>query len=127
MSDSKTRTTTSHWGAFNVTTSGDRIVSVDPFQNDPNPSSISSVLPAAVHHKSRVAKPSIRKSWLKYGPEHTDSRALRGKEDFVELPWDEAIDIAATEINRIKTSHGNESIFGGSYGCLLYTSDAADE
>jgi len=116
MSDSKTRTTTSHWGAFNVTTSGDRIVSVDPFQNDPNPSSISSVLPAAVHHKSRVAKPSIRKSWLKYGPEHSDSRALRGKEDFVELPWDEAIDIAATEINRIKTSHGNESIFGGSYG-----------
>ena len=116
MTDSRTRTTTSHWGAFNVTTDGDRIVSVGAFERDPDPSSISDVLPAAVHHRSRVAKPSIRKSWLKHGPQHKASRVLRGKEDFTELPWDEAIDITAAEINRVKATHGNESIFGGSYG-----------
>jgi len=116
MKDSVTRTTSSHWGAFNVTTADNRIVSVDAFDNDPSPSSISSVLPAAVHHRSRVARPSIRKSWLAHGPLHRESRTLRGCEEFVELPWDEALDIAANEINRIKQTHGNESIFGGSYG-----------
>lgn len=111
-----TRTTTSHWGAFNVTTSGDRIVSVDTFENDPSPSSIASILPAAVHHHSRVARPSIRKSWLEHGPSHAESRLLRGREAFIELPWDEALDIAALEIDRIRQTHGNEAIFGGSYG-----------
>ena len=111
-----TRTTSSHWGAFSVTTDGDRIISVDDFKNDPSPSAISSILPQAVHHRSRVARPSIRKSWLAHGPLHTDSRSLRGKEEFVELPWDEALDITAREIDRIRQSYGNESIFGGSYG-----------
>ncbi|MBX2839347.1 MAG: molybdopterin-dependent oxidoreductase [Gammaproteobacteria bacterium] len=116
MKDSKKRTTSSHWGAFNVTTQNDRIVSVDAFENDPSPSSISTVLPQAVHHSSRVARPSIRKSWLEQGPLHAESRLLRGKEDFVELNWDEALDITANEINRVRQTHGNESIFGGSYG-----------
>lgn len=116
MKDSITRTTTSHWGAFNVTTTGNRIVSVNDFEKDPNPSSISKVLPAAVHHSSRVARPSFRKSWLAQGPLHIGCGALRGKEEFIELPWDEALDITASEINRVKQTYGNESIFGGSYG-----------
>jgi len=89
MKKSRTQTTSSHWGAFNVTTRDGRIVSVGDFEHDPSPSSISSVLPAAVHHSSRVARPSFRRSWLENGPGHAESRALRGREDFVELPWDE--------------------------------------
>ena len=116
MTDSRTQTTSSHWGAFNVTTRAGRIVSVDAFENDPSPSFISTVLPEAVHHSSRVAKPSFRKSWLEHGPEHTQSRALRGRDEFVELPWDEALDITAAEIDRVRQAHGNEAIFGGSYG-----------
>ena len=34
MNDSDTRTTSSHWGAFNVTTRGNRIVGVDSFELD---------------------------------------------------------------------------------------------
>jgi biotin/methionine sulfoxide reductase len=116
MSTRTTRTTTSHWGAFDVTTENERIVAVSDFERDPNPSAISRVLPAAVHHDSRVARPSVRKSWLENGPEHVDSRKRRGADDFVELPWDEALDIVANEINRVRQKHGNESIFGGSYG-----------
>ncbi len=116
MSNRITRTTTSHWGAFNVTTENDRIVAVSDFEHDPNPSAIPASLPAAVHHRSRVAKPSIRQSWLKHGPQHSASRVLRGDDKFVELPWDEALEIAANEINRVKQEHGNEAIFGGSYG-----------
>ena len=110
------KTTSSHWGAFNVTTRGDRIVAVSDFTHDPNPSSIPRILPAAVHHSSRVTRPSIRKSWLDNGPLDQPSRKLRGQEEFVELPWDEALDIAAAEIDRVRKQNGNQAIFGGSYG-----------
>jgi biotin/methionine sulfoxide reductase len=105
------RVTTSHWGAFEVVTEGDRIVSTAPFAADPDPSAIPEALPAAVHHSARVARPSIRRGWLE-----RRVRGGRGTDDFVELPWDEALDIAASEIDRIRRTHGYEAIYGGSYG-----------
>jgi len=47
--DSVTRTTSSHWGAFEATTCDDRIVSVDAFSNDLSPSSVANALPEAPH------------------------------------------------------------------------------
>ena len=106
-----TKVTSSHWGAFEVDVEGDRIVATRPFAEDPYPSAIPDIIPQAVHHSSRVARPSIRRAWL-----DTRERTGRGEGDFVELPWDEALDIAAEEIDRIRKTHGNEAIFGGSYG-----------
>ncbi len=106
-----TRVTSSHWGAFEVDVENDRIVATRPFLGDTHPSHIPDILPQAVHHRSRVARPSIRRGWL-----NTRQRSGRGTGDFVELPWDEALDIAAAEIDRIRKTHGNEAIFGGSYG-----------
>ncbi|APX25385.1 MULTISPECIES: molybdopterin-dependent oxidoreductase [Salipiger] len=103
--------TSSHWGAFEVETEGDRITATRPFAADPNPPSIPAIIPAAVHHHTRVARPAIRRGWL----DHRGGGG-RGSDDFVELPWDEALDIAAAEIARIRDTHGNTSIFGGSYG-----------
>ena len=107
----QTRITSSHWGAFEVDTENDRIVATRPFAHDPNPTGIPDILPAAVHHRSRVARPSIRRGWL----ERRDQSG-RGTDDFVELPWDEALDIASKEIERIRQTFGNEAIYGGSYG-----------
>ena len=106
-----TRVTSSHWGAFKVITEGDKIVGVEPFSADPNPSAISQILPAAVHHDSRIKRPSIRRGWLE-----SRNRDKRGEDAFVELPWDEALDIAAAELDRVRKDHGNESIYAGSYG-----------
>jgi biotin/methionine sulfoxide reductase len=39
----------------------------------------------------------------------------RGAEPFVEVPWDEALDLAARELDRICKTFGNQSIYGGSY------------
>ena len=110
---SETRATTSHWGAFRVQTRGNRIVGTEDFAADPNPSRIADILPAAIHHRSRVKRPSIRRGWLE-SPDR--ARDLRGRDEFVELPWDEALDITAAELQRVIDEHGNESIFGGSYG-----------
>ena len=107
----KTAVTSSHWGAFEIVTEGDRIVEARPFAPDPEPSAIPGAVPAAVHHRSRVARPSIRRGWL-----DSRDRQGRGSDDYVELPWDEALDIAAEELQRVRTTHGNGAIFGGSYG-----------
>ena len=107
----RTRVTSSHWGAFEVDVAGDRIVATRPFAADPAPPRIPDILPAAVHHRSRVARPAIRRGWLE-----ARRRYGRGSEEFVDLPWDEALDIAAEEIGRVRREHGNAAIFGGSYG-----------
>ncbi|MDQ2094451.1 molybdopterin-dependent oxidoreductase [Rhodalgimonas zhirmunskyi] len=112
----KTQVTSSHWGAFEVITENGRLIETRPFSGDPNPSDIPKAIPAAVYHRSRVARPSFRRGWLE-GREGTDrNRQGRGIDDYVELPWDEALDITAQEIDRIRKTHGNSAIFGGSYG-----------
>ena len=110
-STSRTGITSSHWGAFEVVTEDDRIVAINPFQPDPAPSRIPDSIPAAVHHRTRVARPSIRRGWLE-----SRDRERRGSDDYVELPWDEALDIASAELDRVRKAYGNEAIFGGSYG-----------
>lgn len=105
-----TKVTSSHWGAFEVDVEDGRIVATRPFAQDPHPSRIPDILPAAVHHPSRIARPAIRKGWLE------GRRSGRGTDEFVEMPWDEALDIAAGAITRVLRAHGNEAIFGGSYG-----------
>ncbi|MEM7749974.1 MAG: molybdopterin-dependent oxidoreductase, partial [Pseudomonadota bacterium] len=114
MDRSQTKVTSSHWGAFEVTTENGKIASVAPFSADPTPSSIPDAIPNAVHHRSRVMRPSIRKGWLDNIEDR--ARTKRGQDEFVELPWDEALDIAAAEIDRVRKTHGNGAIFGGSYG-----------
>ena len=115
MSDIQTKVTSSHWGAFKVMTKDGRMTGVAPFEQDPDPSKISESIPAAVYHRTRVARPSIRKGWLEGTPENRAGH-LRGNDEFIELPWDESLDITAAEIDRVRKVHGNGSIFGGSYG-----------
>ena len=109
--DKKTRITSSHWGAFEVVTEGGKITETRPFAHDPQPPKISHVLPEAVHHRTRVKRPCVRRSWLK-----KRDTMLRGQDEFVDLPWDEVLDIAAAELDRVRDSYGNQAIFGGSYG-----------
>lgn len=111
MAGDQGRVTSTHWGATRIFTEDGRILRADPFEEDPDPSPIARVLPKAVHHADRVARPSVRKGWLR-----GDRARGAGRDDFVEMPWDEALDIAAEEIGRIRRVHGNGAIFGGSYG-----------
>ncbi len=104
----------SHWGAFTAEIDEGRIVGVRPFEKDPDPSPLIESMPDAVYDESRVARPMIRKGWLDNGP--GGNRQQRGAEPFVAVPWDEALDIVAAEIDRVRHEHGNSAIFGGSYG-----------
>ena len=65
-----------------------------------NPNDISKFIPKAVYHEKRVKLPHIRKGWL--SNKETRNKNLRGDDEFQEVPWDEAIEIAAEEISRVK-------------------------
>src|SRR4051812_14628609 len=71
-------------------------------------------MPAALYDEVRIARPAVRQGWLDHGPCRDD--AGRGAEPFVEVPWDEALDLAAAELARVAAEHGNAAIYGGSYG-----------
>ncbi len=100
----------SHWGAFAAVVEDGRLVDAEPFEKDPAPSPILKAIAPAVHHELRIKRPAIREGWLK----HRDRN--RGGDRFIEVTWNEALDIVSAELQRIKSEHGNEAIFAGSYG-----------
>jgi biotin/methionine sulfoxide reductase len=104
----------SQWGVYDVgVDNGSRIVDVKGIDEDPEVSDIGQVLLDGVQHGSRVRRPAIRKGWLEK-PDR--GRDRRGADEFHDVPWDEALEIAANELKRVANEHGNTAIFGGSYG-----------
>jgi len=66
----------------------------------------------------RLKYPMKRKNWEPGG----GKKELRGKDEWVRISWDEALDIVASEINRIKEKYTNRAIFAsgaGDFGRVL--------
>jgi biotin/methionine sulfoxide reductase len=106
--------TSTHWGVYDVHVERGDIARVTPFAHDPDPSPIGQSLVGTVTGPMRVRRPAIRKSWLEQGPGAATD--LRGIEPFVEVSWDEALDLLGAELARVISTHGNSAIFAGSYG-----------
>ena len=106
-------TSLTHWGAFTADMRAGDIAAVTPFATDLDPSPLLGNLPGSVRHRSRVATPAIRRGWLRDGP---GPSSQRGAEHFVAVSWDELADLLAGELRRVVDTHGNEAIYGGSYG-----------
>ncbi|MBP0491806.1 molybdopterin guanine dinucleotide-containing S/N-oxide reductase [Roseomonas indoligenes] len=106
--------TASHWGIYEVAQDAAGRASLHPMPGDPDPS------PIGLHQtddslaRLRVLRPAVRRSWLEKGPGAAPE--LRGREPFVEVPWERALVLVAAELQRVRTAHGNTAIFGGSYG-----------
>jgi biotin/methionine sulfoxide reductase len=88
-----------------------RLTSVAPFEHDTHPNKLISAMPEMVYSPLRVKTPVARRGWL-----DGDGGAGRGSDSFVEIGWDEALDRTAHELDRVRKQHGNQAIFGGSYG-----------
>ena len=104
--------TGNHWGIFDVEVSDGRVVGARPFQQDPHPSPLADAVPSAVNSKSRILYPMVRKGWLEHG--HRSDKAGRGVETMVRVSWDQALDLLATELQRIKDAYGNEAFYAPS-------------
>lgn len=62
---------------------------------------------------TRIKRPAARKSFLEA---RADNRLKRGEDEFVDVSWDEALDLVAHSLSGIYRDKGPASIFGGSYG-----------
>jgi biotin/methionine sulfoxide reductase len=105
--------TATHWGVYRPVVRDGVLVGMDGAEWDRDPSPIGQSMIAGITASSRVMRPAIREGFLR---RRGAARAQRGMEKFVEVPWDEALDIVADELRRVIAQHGNRSIFGGSYG-----------
>ena len=103
---------TSHWGVFSARLN-DGQLEVRPHAGDPDPNGIIGNFPAALHHRARIAQPMIRRGWLERGPGPDDRR---GRDEFVPVSWEKALDLLAGELRRIRDTRGPGAVFGGSYG-----------
>lgn len=101
----------SHWGAFRATVSEGRLVAVAPFEHDPEPNPLIEAWVEMLHSPLRVARPALRRGFLA-----GDGGQGRGEDSFVEVPWDEALDLVADNLSRIRSDDGPAAVLGGSYG-----------
>lgn len=99
-----------HWGVYRPVVEGGRLKALLPAPWDADPSPIGPGLVAEVDGPRRVRRPAVRRGFLQ------GRTRRRGEDPFVDLTWDEALDLVAAELRRVRSAHGNESIFGGSYG-----------
>ena len=98
-----------HWGAFTALVEHGRVVGCEPFAHDPSPSPMLAAIPDMVHSPLRIARPAIREGWR-------EGKPRTGADRFREVSWDEALDLVAGELLRVRASFGDTAIFGGSYG-----------
>ena len=101
---------------------GGQLLRLDPAPWDTDPSPIGAGMVAAVTGPTRVRRPAVRAGWLRAAERGMAAaspgarRHPRGQDTFVELPWDEALDLVAAELQRVRGTHGNAALYGGSYG-----------
>lgn len=107
------RASLAHWGAFTAEVRDGDITAVTPQAGDADPSPLLNNLPGSIRHRSRITGPAVRRGWLREGPGPTDRR---GDDEYVAVSWDELTDLLAGELRRVIDAHGNEAIYGGSYG-----------
>jgi len=109
MQQNNSKLTSNHWGIGLVEVADGKIVSVKGHPSDPNPSEINKNIASSLNGNARISNPAVRVGWL-------NGTGTRGHDDYVEISWDQAYDLIAAELTRVRTNYGNDSIFAGSYG-----------
>ncbi|WNC73609.1 molybdopterin-dependent oxidoreductase [Thalassotalea psychrophila] len=106
--------TCSHWGNYLVESDGEQILSIKNYAVDKEPTPIGQSLNDALDNGARIPQPMVREGYLKHGVNSDGSG--RGKEKFVPVSWEVALDLAAKAIDDTKTNYGKDAIYGSSYG-----------
>jgi trimethylamine-N-oxide reductase (cytochrome c) len=103
----------SNFGAFWAKVQDGRVVGVRPWEGDPHPIPTIEGAVDLAYSASRIRYPMVRRAWLEKGPGADPE--TRGRDDFVRVSWDKALELVAGEIKRC-AALGPWSIYTGSYG-----------
>ena len=106
--------TATHWGAYRPVVENGKLVEMKGVEFDPDPSPISEGWIDAYDHPVRIQQPAIRKGFYENGLNSDPSR--RGREPFVAVSWETAEKVVADALKKVRSDHGNEAIYAGSYG-----------
>ena len=106
--------TSSHWGVYEFVVNEGRLSALHPFSEDSDPSRIGHSIIDLLDDKTRISAPVVRKSWLDNGPGASTHK--RGSDKFVQVDWEDAEKLVATELGRVIKTKGNQAIYAGSYG-----------
>ncbi|WP_187834935.1 molybdopterin guanine dinucleotide-containing S/N-oxide reductase [Helicobacter pylori] len=98
-----------HFGPFIAKVQNGVIKDIVPQKSDYNPTMMLKAMADRVYSDSRVKYPCVRKSFLENKKNHKE---LRGREEFVHVSWDVALDLAAKKLKEIP----KENIYNASYG-----------
>lgn len=104
--------TATHWGIVHPVLDKGRLIGLEPFAADPAPSPVLHQLARLPYCGARILRPAVREGYLSG---KTDG-SQRGKERFIEVDWDTALDLAAGSLDRVYRTKGPSAVFGRSYG-----------
>ncbi len=105
--------TASRWGIFYAQVKGGRVCGYRPFEYDYDPSVNLPGYLNLPYNNARIRYPYVRKGFLENGPA---SRDQRGRDEYVRVDWDTALNLAAKHIDRIYDDYGPSAVWGTSYG-----------
>ena len=106
--------TAAHWGILKLTIKDGKVTKSQPwekFQDTDNPLWYYT---QDMIYKSRVRHAYVRKSYL--ANPNKPKPELRGKEEFVKVPYKQAIKLVAKELLKTRLQKGNNAICAGRYG-----------
>ncbi len=112
VTESKTIVTAAHWGPLGVVVENGKAVKSGPAIEPALVNELQSVVPDQLYSETRVKYPMVRKGYL----DGNKDTSLRGHDEWVRVSWEQAFDLVASEMKRVRTEGGAENIFGGSYG-----------
>ncbi len=107
--------TAAHWGVLKVTLKGGKIVKSENGlapRSMPNP--FHATVSDLIYAKDRIKYPMVRRSFLK-DPDNSHPE-LRGKDEWVRVPYKDAIKLVAKRLKKVRKEKGASGIFAGSYG-----------
>ncbi len=110
----KVVTNGTHWALSDVTIKNGVIISNKPIGIDQKPSLMEKSLISRTYNQTRVEYPHVREGFLKN--RHNSDTTKRGSEKFIRVSWEKVNEILHEEMIRVRKTHGERSLYAGSYG-----------
>ncbi len=99
----------STFGAMLATIEYGRVTNVVPLEQQLGYNSNIMAMPDRLYNKARIRYPMVRRDFL--AKRENSDRTQRGKGDFVRVSWDDALTLVTDEMQRVKSTYGNESLY----------------